>query len=886
MADTKNEGSKFLAAANPRLLVPLNATIIVQASKGVFHVDSSNNPDVTSINLSAALLLLDGVVTWTCTGGNLTNISGNTATLNYSNMSADTATVTATLLYRGQFYNASTTITKLFDNSGTPGPSGLSNATVMAYQRSAAPLTSNPGAITYSFSSGIVNSTLLNGWSKTIPAGTDPLYVTVASASSSAVNDSIAANEWSTPVVLAQNGTQGLSVATVYIYQRTTTTGAPSLPSVTATYTFSNSNLANLNNGWSPAIPAAGGAYLWVSTATAASTTGTDDILSTEWASASILAQNGSAGVTGASTGVANLYLWSTVTPSLPTGTATFSWASATVTSYSDSDGWSVAIPNNPGNSGIKLWQASKPVTAPAGTVSTGVTFASGSTLAAVSINGAQGVAGIKTAEAKAYQWGLSAPTTTGSATYNWTAGTYDNPPSTGWTQNKTNAPGNGYTLYEATVRLVETTAANTTAINWTTASIAGIAFLNSAGGAGSQGASARIAYVLVDGFTLATTPLFVTTSGQSLPINGYWGTTRDWVSQPPTPAAGQSVFQSDGIFDPVPNQTVWNVPYLSNLKVGNLAAISANLGQITAGSLDIGTGSFSHHIDGVGNTWSGSASYSNAPYRVSNAGSAVFTDVTVQDKNGNTVLRSDSSLAQQSAANPNMVSRISNWPLSGRSGGTFTGVGVAQAVNTEYAYLPANGTALTLISSSRLNIGAGITYTVSFEAYCDGASRGMVVDTFGTNCDTAGTTINVTSTPTRYIFTEAMPANTNGDAVLRVYSTSSGSNLIVYNIKVEQGYKATHWVDSVITPANISTFMQNSSIGGVLIADQAITARTIAAQAVTADKILVNNLQAISSIVIARVNGQGAGVDMDVNGARTYDGNGVRRFQWGNLDV
>jgi hypothetical protein len=886
MADIRNAGSLFLAAANPRLLVPINASVIVTASKEVFHVSTSNTPDVTSITFNANLLLLDGTVTWTCTGGTLSNIVGNTCVLTYDNMSADTATVTATLPYRQQSYNAFKTVSKLYDNSGATGPSGLSNATVMAYQRSATVLTSNPGAISYSFSTGIITPTLLNGWSKTIPAGTDPLYVTVASASASTTTDTIASNEWSTPVVLAQNGTQGLSVATIYIYQRTTTSGAPSLPSATATYTFSNTNVANLNNGWTSVVPTAGGAYLWVSTATAASTTGTDDITASEWAAAQILAQNGGAGTAGASTGVANLYQWSTVTPSLPTGTATFSWATATVTGYSDTDGWSVAIPNNPGSPGIKLWQASKPVTAPAGTISTGVTYASGSSLAAVSINGAQGIAGIKTWTVTAYQWGLSAPTTTGSATYNWTAGTYDNPPQTGWTQVKGNAPGSGYTLYEASVRLVETSGANTSAINWTLATIAGIAYQGTSGGAGSQGASARIAYVLIDGFTLATTPLYVLTAGQSLPVNGYWGTTRDWVSQPPTPAAGQAVFQSDGIYDPVPNQTVWNVPYLSNLKVGNLSAISANFGQMTAGSIDIGSGLNSWHVDSLGNTWAGASSFGAAPYRVSNTGDTVLTSVIIQDKNGNAILRSDSSLAQQVAGNPNIVPRLSNWPGSGTFGGAFFNKGVAASANSEYAYLPTNGVNYTAVQSARLNIPANAYYTVSFEVYCDGVPRLLNLDVFGTNCDTAGIQVTTSTTAARYTFTEQMPSGANGDAFLRIYANSSGSNIIIYNVKVELGFKATPWSDSVITPANISTFIQNASIGGVLIQDGAIVASKVAAQAITSDKILVSNLQAISSIVTARVNGTGAGIDQDANGVRIYDGNSIRRFQAGNLDV
>jgi len=52
--------------------------------------------------------------------------------------------------------------------------------------------------------------------------------------------------------------------------------------------------------------------------------------------------------------------------------------------------------------------------------------------------------------------------------------------------------------------------------------------------------------------------------------------------------SAGYYMYQVDGILDTATNAIAWNVPYLSNLKVGSLSAISANLGAITAGALNI----------------------------------------------------------------------------------------------------------------------------------------------------------------------------------------------------------------------------------------------------------------------------------------------------------
>jgi hypothetical protein len=60
----------------------------------------------------------------------------------------------------------------------------------------------------------------------------------------------------------------------------------------------------------------------------------------------------------------------------------------------------------------------------------------------------------------------------------------------------------------------------------------------------------------------------------------------------------------------------------------------------------------------------------------------------------------------------------------------------------------------------------------------------------------------------------------------------------------------------------------------------------TIKDGAIKARHVQVDSLQALSNIVIARPGGVGAGQDLDVNGQRIYDPNGVRRWQSGNLDV
>jgi len=108
-----------------------------------------------------------------------------------------------------------------------------------------------------------------------------------------------------------------------------------------------------------------------------------------------------------------------------------------------------------------------------------------------------------------------------------------------------------------------------------------------SSGPTGTTGNSSRICYAKSTLTSLNSTPASLTTVGNaSFPPFNSWGGSETWQATPPSIVAGEALFQSDGIYDPVTNLTTWYVPYLSNLKVGQLSAISANLGTITAGNI------------------------------------------------------------------------------------------------------------------------------------------------------------------------------------------------------------------------------------------------------------------------------------------------------------
>ena len=96
---------------------------------------------------------------------------------------------------------------------GSPGANGVdgyNNIIVFLYKRSAtAPTIDFTADVGYTFSTKTL-SPIPSGWSRTPPeSGTDPLYVTAATAMSRTDTDTIGCAEWSTPTKVAENGERG-----------------------------------------------------------------------------------------------------------------------------------------------------------------------------------------------------------------------------------------------------------------------------------------------------------------------------------------------------------------------------------------------------------------------------------------------------------------------------------------------------------------------------------------------------------------------------------------------------------------------------------------------------------------------------------------------------
>lgn len=106
-------------------------------------------------------------------------------------------------------------------------------------------------------------------------------------------------------------------------------------------------------------------------------------------------------------------------------------------------------------------------------------------------------------------------------------------------------------------------------------------------GNPGATGNSSRVCYSKTSLSSLATAPATISTQGStSFPPLNTWGAGTVWEGSPQALDAGESLYRSDGIFNPASGTTSWAAPYLNALKVGQLSAISADLGKVTAGDI------------------------------------------------------------------------------------------------------------------------------------------------------------------------------------------------------------------------------------------------------------------------------------------------------------
>lgn len=135
MATIVNERDKLLQATVPRLVdIVLNDNIIPELVKaitltpptGIFKTDAADNTTPASITFTISRKKVTGTATWTVTEGSATLTgSGDTRTLNFTNMISDRVVISASVTEGSKTYISSATVAKVKDGiNGSNGSNG------------------------------------------------------------------------------------------------------------------------------------------------------------------------------------------------------------------------------------------------------------------------------------------------------------------------------------------------------------------------------------------------------------------------------------------------------------------------------------------------------------------------------------------------------------------------------------------------------------------------------------------------------------------------------------------------------------------------------------------------------------------------------------------
>lgn len=149
---------------------------------------------------------------------------------------------------------------QVLGTNGTDGTDGYNTAVVYGYKRSTSAVTGKPSTTrTWTFSTGTFdNDDLGDGFTGTIPSGTDELYVCTAVAASNSSTDSVTGTtDWSAAQLLAgkgADGNDGPRNADGYLYYSISQASAPDSPSATS-YNFVTGSFGGLTANWSTTPP-------------------------------------------------------------------------------------------------------------------------------------------------------------------------------------------------------------------------------------------------------------------------------------------------------------------------------------------------------------------------------------------------------------------------------------------------------------------------------------------------------------------------------------------------------------------------------------------------------------------------------------------------------
>lgn len=669
MSGVLNDCDALLQAAAVRILNFRNASIKLETSAPGFHLTSDGVADLSVVTVTADLVGLEGPVSFSAQGATLSNATARSVDVTYA---GSAATVTGSVLSGGEQFERSCVIPVLRDGvKGDPGQNGVSpnkNAVAFLYRWSVAVPAKPASSSTFTWSAA-ANTAYAggDGWSIAAPTnpGTPGLKLFVASVAISAAagaTSTTVSYASSTVAAWAQNGADGgagapgAQSAAALIYQWATT--IPAGPVGSPTLTWADGLFGAAPTAWAltPGNSPSPGMTLWLARANVSDVAGA---VSTafNWSSASVMAI-GYAGENGTD-GTATFVKVSTSGDqvfSRATSAATFAPASITLAAMAY------------GGTGTYQWQYWT------GSAWTNVAGATAATLAVASsaftgsrvyrvqatiggnayfdemtllqitggkdgVNGTSPIVGLLTNESTtlaATSAGAVSDFSPAGGTFRVFEGITDK---TGASVTYSVTAQTGCTAAITTAGVYSVSAMSADQASATLQAVYGgvtiqkvLSLSKARAGAsvvGPEGVSYVTAYCASTTASTSTAPA-ATTGKTSVPAVNGGGITGTWTKTVPALTSGQFMYQTDGLYNPATDTVTWSIPYWSSLKVATLSAIVANLGAITGGSIDIGTGTTSWHVDAQGNMWIGAAAFASAPFRVSNTGAVVATNLAV----------------------------------------------------------------------------------------------------------------------------------------------------------------------------------------------------------------------------------------------------------------
>ncbi len=339
--------NSYAWTSTPASFTPTTATGTVNPSTSTTYTVVGNTGTGASPSVSATVLV--GTPACTLSASPASVAAGMATTLTadcssgplpksyvWSETSCSSSSSTCTVIPSAAVGSSSPYSVKGHNGSGDSNP----GTTSVPVTPPSCNLSASPSSISSGESSTLTAScgppAAIYQWSKSIPAGDTPLYVTAASVSTAGTTGSIANAEWATPAVLNTNaavgldgsGIVGVKAATITIYQRAAS--APALPTLASSYNFATRALTGLEGtAWSTTkSPAANGTSLYYSTATAVATTATSaNIGSANWAVAKL-----APGDTAPLPHLVFAHQRAASSPTSPPGDVTYTVASASIT--------------------------------------------------------------------------------------------------------------------------------------------------------------------------------------------------------------------------------------------------------------------------------------------------------------------------------------------------------------------------------------------------------------------------------------------------------------------------------------------------------------------------------------------------------------------------